>query len=63
MRRERCGARFVQEVVTQPCDLLAVLVSHGTAPGDANFLRLLSRARGRPAGADPVVWLIRALHC
>ena len=44
-------ARFVQEVVTCPCDLLAVLVSQGTAPADANFLRLLSRARGQAAPA------------
>ena len=46
----RCTAndartRFIREVVAQPCDLLAVLVSHGTALADANFLRLLSHAR------------------
>ncbi len=53
--------RFAQEVAAQPCDLLAVLVSHGTAPADANFLRLLSHVRGQAAPA-PILLFGASAH-
>ena len=49
--RRNSGSAFAQEVAALPCDLLAVLVSHGTGPADANFLRLLGRVRGQAASA------------
>ena len=41
------SAGFAREVAGQPCDLVAFLVSHGTAPADANFLRLLGCTGGK----------------
>jgi dihydroflavonol-4-reductase len=49
--RHATAAGFAQAVAEQPCDLLAVLVSHGTAPADASYLRLLQRVRGEPRRA------------
>ncbi len=47
--RHAASAVFAQEVAGLSGDLLAVLVSHGSAPADANFLRLLNRTRGQAA--------------
>ncbi len=47
--RHTASFGFAREVAGLSCDLIAVLVSHGTAPADANFLRLLRRARGQAA--------------
>ena len=46
------SAGFAQEVAGRSCELLAVLVSQGTALADANFLRLLNRARGQAEQAQ-----------
>ena len=45
--RHGARVRLPGEVASRPCDVLALFVSHGTAPADVNFLRLLKHARGR----------------
>lgn len=59
--RRNSGSAFAQEVVARSCDLLAVLVSHGTGPADANFLRLLGRVR-RQAAPAPILLFGPSAH-